>query len=380
MLFSDWFLRSAQDDDSFHSLVILYISPTIVITEVLDSTRDSLSTAAELLKQWEVVAFPTETIYGLFANATDEDAVRKVFLAKNRPADNPLIVHVADRSEITRYAVIENDLQQLLIDKLMPGPFTLVLPKKDLVPDITTGWMSTICIRMPDHVIARQIIRESWYALAWPSANLSGRPSPSSAQMVLRDMDWRIPLIVDGWRTLYGIESTVVKVDKIVHTNPSSPSFLVKILRPWFITKEDIEDIVGDKAIVEYHDQGVNESPGTRYRHYSPHARITILTDYPQQSPDLFLSDKDLTKKTACIATKEFLEHYSSQCDKLHQDYGLLTMPLGSCYNLLECAQSLYQLYATCDALWIEQIFIEGLPEHGVWYALMNRIRKSLSH
>lgn len=352
-----------------------------MITQILDSTRDSLSHAAELLKQWEVVAFPTETIYGLFAKATDEDAVRKIFLAKNRPADNPLIVHVADIRDIAQYAVVENELQELLIDKLMPGPFTLVLPKKDIVPDITTGWLSTVCIRMPDHVIARQIIREAWYALAWPSANLSGRPSPSSASMVMHDMDWRIPLIIDGWRTLYGIESTVVKLDKIEKTEVGwNKQYVVKILRPWFITKEDLEDIVGDKAIVEYHDQGVNESPGTRYRHYSPHARIMLLDDIDHRSPDLLLSDKDLTKKTACIATKEFLGHYSAQFDKLHQNYGVLTMPLGSRYNLLECAQSLYQLYATCDILWIEQIFIEGLPEHGVWYALMNRIRKSVSH
>ena len=249
----------------------------------------------------------------------------------------------------------------------MPGPLTIVLPKKHLVPDITTGWLDTVCVRIPDYTIARQIIRTSATALAWPSANVSGKPSPTSSAMVLHDMNTTIPLIIDWWRTLYGIESTVVKVEQ------SADDYIVKILRPWFITKEDIQDVVWDAISVIYADHGVNESPGTRYRHYSPHWRISLLLhDFVTQ---IHLSHH---KKVALLATKEFLDRYQKDIDDLYAQCGIITMPLWSVANLLECAQSLYQLYVTCDNLGIEQIYIEPLPEYGVWYALMNRIRKSI--
>ena len=338
-----------------------------MITKVLSANISSIEEAVAILQQWEIVSFPTETIYGLFGDWLNENAVRKIFLAKHRPADNPLILHVADRGDIEKYALIENNIQHMIINKLMPGPLTIVLPKRNVVPDITTGWLDTVCIRIPDYTLARQIIRKSGTALAWPSANVSGKPSPTSSAMVLHDMNTTIPLIIDWGRTLYGIESTVVKVEQW------TDGYIVKILRPWFITKEDIQDVVWDNISVVYADYGINESPGTRYRHYSPHWHITLVSED-------FISQIQVHqhKKIALLATKEFLDRYQKNIDELYAQYGLITMPLWSVANLLECAQSLYQLYATCDTLGIEQIYIEPFPEYWVWYALMNRIRKSI--
>lgn len=341
-----------------------------MITQVIKADKESIIKAAQIIVAWDIVAFPTETIYGLFADATNPEAIKKIFIAKNRPSDNPLIVHFAYASDISHYAIIENPIQQLLIDKLMPGPLTLVLPKKDIIPSITTGNLETLCVRIPDHVLSKQLIRHSGVPLAWPSANLSWRPSPISSDMVMKDMDGRITLIIDWWKTLYGIESTVVKVSQ------QDNRYIVSILRPWFITKEDIENLVWDEAIVLYNDKGINESPWTRYRHYSPQSHIKIIDTIDDID---FKNIYSPGKKYALIATTEFLSDNISFIDTLHQDYSLITMPLGSLHNMIECIQSLYQLYSTCDELSIDTIFIQSLPEEGVWYALMNRIRKSVS-
>lgn len=362
--------------DKFIVYSFLYHTICVVITQVFSANKQSLSQSAQLLQAWDLVSFPTETVYGLFADATNADAVRKIFFAKSRPADNPLIVHFADMEDVSQYAIIENDIQKLLIDRFMPGPFTIVLPKKNNIPDLTTWWLDTVCVRVPDHILARQIIREAWFPLAGPSANISWRPSPSSAQMVLSDMDTKIPLIIDGSRTLYGIESTVVKVEQ-----GHNQHYLVKILRPWFVTKEDIESALPDDIKVSYTDEGVNESPWSRYRHYSPRASVLLFQHKTQKPLQDMLLDMgiDFDKSLSFIATKELLGHYSDELESLHNEYGCITMPLGSVSNLLECSQSLYQLYASCDKLWVEQIVIESFEEKGVGYSLMNRIRKSLS-
>lgn len=335
---------------------------------MLNAAHNTILNAAHLIQQWNVVAFPTETIYGLFADATNPEAVAKIFIAKNRPSDNPLIVHCAYANDIEICAIIENDIQQLLIDKLMPWPFTLILPKKDIIPSITTGNLDTVCVRIPDNAISRSIIHEVGVPLAWPSANISWRPSPTSADMVLKDMNGRIPLIVDWWKTLYGIESTVVKVYQ------ESGSFYISILRPWFITKEDIEYIVWDQAIVVYNDTWVNESPWTKYRHYSPLAKVNLISS----SQDIQLWGFSDTNKFALIVTQEFVDENQTYIGQISQSYNITVMILWSLDNLTECAKNLYQLYARCDELFIDHIFIETLPEQWIWYALMNRIRKSL--
>ena len=341
-----------------------------MITQIIIFDTDSIIKAAQIIIAWEVIAFPTETIYGLFADATNPDAVSKIFIAKNRPSDNPLIVHFAHASDISHYASIENHIQQLLIDKFMPGPFTLVLPKKDIIPYITTGNLETVCVRIPDNILSQQLIASLGVPLAWPSANLSWRPSPVSAKMVMKDMNGRIPLILDWWKSLYGIESTVVKVSQY------NNNYVISILRPWFITKEDIEDLVWDTVTVLYNDKWINESPWTRYRHYSPQSHIQLINTID----DVDLKNVHISgNKYALIATTQFLSDNITFIEKIHTHYSLTIMPLGSSYNLAECAQNLYQLYATCDELSIDTIFIQALPEEGIWYALMNRIRKSVS-
>jgi len=333
-------------------------------TQILLPQSESILYATQLLQQWEIVAIPTETIYGLFADATNPAAVQKIFDAKQRPADNPLIIHLAQGQDISPYATISHPLEQLLIDTLMPWPFTLVLPKKDIIPDITTWWLDTVCVRIPDNQIIQDIIRKTGKPLAGPSANTSGRPSPTSAQMVYHDMQWRIPLIIDGWSSHIGIESTVVKVIPSTSGQPT----MVKILRPGIITREDIQEIIWDTALVVYADQTVNESPGSRYRHYAPQANV-YLWDETNISYSAHEQDN-----TAIVGTQEFL-------DELHPDIIARSMLLSlwSINNLSICAHHLYQHYAKCDQENIQRIYIQALPEQGIGYALMNRIRKSIS-
>lgn len=337
-------------------------------TSIIPFDTASIPTIIQLLESWDVVVLPTETIYWIFADWTNEEAVRKIFFAKERPADNPLILHVSDEKMIDQYAVVDNIVERTLIEKLMPWPFTLVLLKRDKVPDITTWSLDTVCVRIPDHHNLREVIHKIWIPLAWPSANRSGRPSPTTVAMVMNDMDDRVPLIADGWSTLYGIESTVARV--VESTDPRY-RYSIKILRPWFITKEDIEVVVWSEVNVYYDDITVNESPGTRYRHYSPAAPVQLRNPIS----DIILPAS--SQYIAFILTQETIDKYPFFLDQLNQSHKVVILLLWSRENLLSCAQRLYQLYAQCDELWVDAIIVESLPEYGVWYALMNRIRKS---
>lgn len=229
--------------------------------------------AAQLLRRGEIFALPTETVYGIAADARQGAAVRKIFEAKGRPQDNPLIVHVA-RPEMLPGLVAEiPERAQLLISAFCPGPLTIIMPRGPEVADECCAGLDTVGIRMPSHPVAREVIRRSGCAFAAPSANLSGRPSPTNAQDVLADMDGRLPLILDGGECAVGVESTVVSV---VGPKPT-------LFRPGHITLEDLERALGEEvevsaAILEKLPEGaVVRSPGMKYKHYAPKADITIL-------------------------------------------------------------------------------------------------------
>lgn len=229
--------------------------------------------AAQLLRRGEIFALPTETVYGIAADARQRAAVRKIFEAKGRPQDNPLIVHVAGPEMLPGLVAEVPERAQLLISAFCPGPLTIIMPRGPEVADECCAGLDTVGIRMPSHPVAREVIRRSGCAFAAPSANLSGRPSPTNAQDVLADMDGRLPLILDGGECAVGVESTVVSV---VGPKPT-------LFRPGHITLEDLERALGEEvevsaAILEKLPEGaVVRSPGMKYKHYAPKADITIL-------------------------------------------------------------------------------------------------------
>ncbi len=241
-------------------------------TTVLKGIEMYIKLAAAEIIGGGVVAFPTETVYGLGANAYDEAAVAKIFEAKGRPADNPLIVHICDKSALSEICTDIPELAYKLADRFWPGPFTMVLPKSDKIPYITSGGLDTVGVRMPSHPVARQLISLCETPIAAPSANLSGSPSPTSARRVFEDMNGRIPYIIDGGECEVGLESTVVAFE----------DGGVRILRPGGVTKEMLEQ-VAPRVII---DEGVTgrvsddirpASPGMKYKHYAPKAEVILV-------------------------------------------------------------------------------------------------------
>ncbi len=240
-------------------------------TKIFTTEDAYLDTVCELLKNGEVVALPTETVYGLAADALNEDAVKKIFEAKNRPCDNPLIVHIAKKEDLQNLVTSIPPLAQKCIDAFWPGPFTVILNKKDIVPQVTSGGLNTVAVRMPKNKIITEIIEKSGMYLAAPSANTSGKPSPTKASHVIEDMSGKVSAILDGGDCAVGIESTVVS---FVGEKPV-------LLRPGFITAEQIKEIcpnlIIDKGVLELIEDKKVLSPGMKYKHYAPKCNLTLI-------------------------------------------------------------------------------------------------------
>lgn len=242
-------------------------------TQVLPVSEQSIALAARLLQQGELVALPTETVYGIAADARNGAAVRKIFAAKGRPQDNPLIVHICGMQMLRGIVAEVPPRARKLAAAFWPGPLTMVMPRGEEVSDVTCAGLDTVGVRMPSHPVVQAVIRASGVAFAAPSANLSGKPSPTNAQDTLADMDGRLPLILDGGESAVGVESTVVSV---TGEHPV-------LLRPGYITKEQMEAVLGEEvqvspAILEKLKEGeVARSPGMKYKHYAPKAQVTIL-------------------------------------------------------------------------------------------------------
>lgn len=242
------------------------------IIDIRENRIDALNESAKLLKNGEVVGIPTETVYGLAANALDEEAVKKIYIAKGRPSDNPLIVHISDLSELSPLVKEIPEKVKVMADAFWPGPLTMIMEKSDIIPSVTSGGLNTVAIRMPESEYARAIIKEAGVPLAAPSANLSGSPSPTNAKYVFDDMNGRIPLIIDGGASKIGVESTVITFATEIPT----------VLRPGGVTVEQIRDTIGEVELANavLHDLKEGEtaaSPGMKYKHYAPKANITIL-------------------------------------------------------------------------------------------------------
>ncbi|MCL1949116.1 MAG: L-threonylcarbamoyladenylate synthase [Turicibacter sp.] len=323
----------------------------------------NIEAAASLLKAGEVVAIPTETVYGLGADATNDAAVAKIFEAKGRPSDNPLIVHIADLKQLHPIAGSVPKKAEQLMDVFWPGALTIILPKGEGLSDKVTAGLSTVGIRMPDHPIARNIILEAGLPIAAPSANTSGRPSPTSAAHVWDDLQGKIPLIVDGGPTGIGVESTVIDC------SVQSPV----ILRPGGITQEEIEAVIGkvqmDAGLLEQSQKP--RSPGMKYSHYAPIAPLRIIEGSPAFFKEQIQSAKERGLKVGVLGIHE------KQSDYEGAD---IILTCGPNPRLQDVAQKLYANLRKFDEYSLDVILSESFPREGLGQAIMNRLEKAAGH
>lgn len=333
--------------------------------EFTSSDSQEFIEAAEALKEGQLVAFPTETVYGLGANALDINAVRSIYNAKGRPIDNPLIVHIADLEMLKPLvADIKPDVLKL-ISAFWPGPLTIIMKKTTAVPDITTGGLDTVAVRMPDNYIALELIRRAGVPVAAPSANRSGRPSPTMAKHVFEDLNGRISYIIDGGPCKVGVESTVIDMT----TEPAV------ILRPGGITPLMIEQVIGsvelDRSLIEMKAVDKPKSPGMKYKHYAPKAEVFVVSGSSGDVAGWFnkavSEDEKAGIKSVILAAKEHI-----------QEYGLNNaISYGSIKDASEVASNIFRLFRECDRIGAEKIYVEAMPREGMGLAVMNRIEKA---
>lgn len=330
---------------------------------------DVMDRGGKLIAEGELVAFPTETVYGLGGDALDPDASRKIYAAKGRPSDNPLIVHIAEFDDMKRVAREVPEQARKLADAFWPGPLTMIVWKSDAVPEATTGGMQTVAVRMPNHPVALELIRRSGCLIAAPSANTSGRPSPTEAQHVAEDLSGKIAMILDGGPVGIGIESTIIDLTE------EKPM----ILRPGYITPEMLsevlqEEVVIDPGIIAADDTRKPKAPGMKYKHYAPKAEM-IIVDGAQDAViakinELTAAKRAEGKKVAVIATDETKERYDAQV--------ILSMGRRSDEDAI--AQHLYKILRECDELEVGEIYSECFQTPRIGQAIMNRLLKAAGH
>lgn len=324
---------------------------------------EELKIICNLIRNGELVIFPTETVYGIGANALDENAVGKIFIAKGRPSDNPLIVHIADKRKIEEIAQDITEMEQILIDNFMPGPFTLILKRKPIIPDIVTAGLDTVAVRMPDNIIARGIIQFSGVPIAAPSANISGRPSGTRVEDIRKELEGKVSAIVDGGETQIGIESTVVKVIDEIPV----------ILRPGKVTPEEIEKVtrivkIDPKVFSKVERSDIVESPGMKYRHYAPETKCKLVNCLDELD-QIFNLKKLIAEYNGDVVLIGFDDHK----EKLFLPDNRF-ISLGSKKNLEGIARNIYSALRRADEMKPAIILIEGVPRNGFGIAIMNRL------
>lgn len=330
-------------------------------TQMARADAQSIARAAEYIRAGEVVGFPTETVYGLGANALCPQAVRRIFAAKGRPADNPLIVHIADLSELDALVLDVPEGARRLMEAYWPGPMTLLLPRRPCVPDVVTAGLPTVGIRLPSHPVARALIAQSGCPIAAPSANRSGRPSPTRAQHVLEDMEGRIPFILDGGPCEVGLESSVIDATGEVPV----------VLRPGGITPEMVARVAGGVRVDEHVMSPLKEgevvrSPGMKYRHYAPRAQMEIFQGAPED-----------VARAICARYDDAPEHAAIFALSGHAPlYGARRVfTLGSLAQ--DAAGALFDLLREMDARGVERIYAEAVEAEGIGLAVMNRMGRA---
>lgn len=330
--------------------------------------EELLEEAASFLKKGELVAFPTETVYGLGGNALDSSASRKIYEAKGRPSDNPLIVHISDINQIDELVRSIPPVAIKLMEKFWPGPITFVLPKSDKIPAVITGGLDTVAIRMPAHKIALKLIEIAGLPIAAPSANISGRPSPTTAQHVIDDLGGKIAGIIDGGKAGVGVESTVLDLTTPVPT----------ILRPGGVTLEDLQKEIGevhiDKGLIDANH--VPRSPGMKYTHYSPEADVIIvkgsLTEMAEKILKITGEELGQGKKVGLMVSQELYELLKTDLPG-----SVLVEILGKKNNLAQVTSNLFMELRALDKEKVDVIYVENFPETYIGAALMNRLYKA---
>lgn len=328
----------------------------------------TVSLAGDILKQGGLVAFPTETVYGLGADALNEDAARKIYEAKGRPSDNPLIVHITNMEALEHIVRQIPETARAVAKKYWPGPLTMIFEKSDAVPLGTTGGLDTVAVRMPDHPVAQALIDAGGGYIAAPSANTSGRPSPTTADHVAVDLSGRIDMIVDGGPVEIGVESTILDMT----VDPPM------ILRPGAVTKEMLENLIGevavDRTILDADSKKAPKAPGMKYRHYAPKAQLIILEGELELVADEInrLVEEGIRegKKIGIIATEETRQYYTGGDIKV----------IGTREDEFTIAGRLYGVLREFDDDGVDQIYSESFAFGGIGSAIMNRLLKAAGH
>ena len=359
--------------------------------------------AKKLLEAWQLVVFPTETIYWLGADARNDKAVLSIFELKWRPQDNPLITHLWYKEQIKDYATVENEIQQTIIDKLMPGPLTLLLKKKEWAISNRSCPLDYVWIRLPSNSVAQKFLQIAELPVAAPSANISWKPSPTNAKMVYDNLHDNVPLIIDDWESFAGIESSVMRVVP----DEDTKKLKIQILRPWFLTKEDLEDCFNHKIKVEYTIKNPELSPWMRYKHYSIAGHVRIFDDlnsleriiienfplfkeggplavgdlknpHPDKSGIPFTKGQrnEQNTKIWILLTQELIDNNKKLIEQYKNNW-ITIIPRWTKSNLASCAHSLFDHYHNAEKSWINLLFVERLPEEWIGYWIMNRVKRS---
>jgi L-threonylcarbamoyladenylate synthase len=342
------------------------LNTKICLIDEKNINQDIINEAGNILKNGGLVSFPTETVYGLGANALDKDAVIKIFEAKGRPQDNPLIVHISDFDEIEPLVLEIPETAKKLMEKFWPGPMTIIFKKSALIPYETSAGLDCVGIRMPSNPVARAIIKASGVPIAAPSANISGRPSPTDVESCIEDLSGKIDMIVGGEKCQVGVESTVI----------DCTIYPPCVLRPGGITLEMLKSVENniyiDPAIMKKPDADFKpKAPGMKYRHYAPKAPVKIIEGDPEKTiakiNEIVQNYIDEGKKVGIIATDETMDQYKNG----------IVVSLGSRNDMSNIARNLFETLRSFDDKDVNLILSESFAEEGVGIAVMNRLKKA---
>lgn len=346
------------------------------VTDIIDNEElleTRLKEAANMLASGETVAFPTETVYGLGANALDEKAVKKIYEAKGRPSDNPLIVHIAELTQLEDIVETVPEKARRLMKAFWPGPISIIMRRKNTIPDCVTAGLDTVAIRMPENAEAFVLLRLAGCPVAAPSANLSGKPSPTRPEHVIHDLDGRVGGIVAGRCCEVGIESTVIDIT-------SEPPV---ILRPGIITREDVESIIGPVLIAPRKStvKNIPKAPGMKYTHYAPDAPMVLYEGTPEKMFDDICSaaveNLSSGRKTGIIATDESLDRYEKYLSEKAESADYAVLSIGSRSDLNMVARGVFDVLRRFDEMNVEIILSESFDAEGIGFSIMNRMDKA---
>lgn len=329
-------------------------------TTIFENTSEDIKSAAKLIKNGETVVFPTETVYGLGANALDPDAVKKIFVAKGRPSDNPLIVHIADFSMAEEFAAEIPKSARLLAEKFCPGPLTMIFKKKDCIPYEVSAGLDTVGIRIPADKTANEFLCQCGVPVAAPSANVSGRPSPTAFDHVYEDMNGKVAGIIKGDSSEVGVESTVIDMTAEIPT----------VLRPGGVSVEELRQVLGEVLVSsELKNDGIPKAPGMKYKHYSPKGQTFILKGNVDGVAE-FLEKRKKLNSVAVLIFDEFAEYMPR---------GVEVISLGSKDSPKNAASRLFDALRECDKIGAREIYAPEIPDTGLWRAVKNRLYKAAS-